>query len=317
MAKFLEFITEAAGQDKTHVMTFMRANPPTIGHERVVNQVKQLATDLGGDHSVILSHTHDGQKNPLTAEQKLRHAQRAFPNTNVSTSSPESPSILHIASNLHKKGVNNLHVVVGQDRLKQFNDLLNKYNGYEGPHGYFNFKNIQVHSAGDRDPDAEGVEGVSGTSQRKHALTGNRENFHLGAPSAMAPEHKDEMMHDIINGTVLTPPKKPKKLKEEAEGATVSGGDMVRGFGDVSGNPAVQDDPLQQYFGVNSLAADKQNGAIMKMMKDSKHNILGFKAFNPSTRDSSLSYYSTDPNGELLLRDKTRNKGKNNNVTKG
>lgn len=316
MAKFLDFIAEAVAKDKTHVMTFMRANPPTIGHERVVNQVKQLATDLGGDHSVILSHTHDGQKNPLTAEQKLRHAQRAFPNTNVSTSSPESPSILHIASNLHKKGVNNLHVVVGQDRLKQFNDLLNKYNGYEGPHGYFNFKNIQLHSAGDRDPDAEGIEGVSGTSQRKHALTGNRENFHIGAPSAMAPEHKDELMNDIINGTVLTPPKKPKKLKEE----TVAAGDMVRGLGDVSGNPAVQDDPMQQYISTNALAKDQQNGALMRMMKDSQSDILGFKAFDPTSfnsRDKSLQYYQSDVNADPLLRDKIRNRGKNNNVTKG
>ena len=102
MAKFSEYLTEAA--DKTHVITFMRANPPTIGHERVINQVKQLATDLGGDHTVVLSHTHDGQKNPLTPEQKLRHAQRAFPNTNIKTSSPQVPNILNIASNLHKKG---------------------------------------------------------------------------------------------------------------------------------------------------------------------------------------------------------------------
>lgn len=316
MAKFLDFIAEAIAKDKTHVMTFMRANPPTIGHERVVNQVKQLATDLGGDHTVILSHSHDGQKNPLTAEQKLRHAKRGFPNTNIITSSPESPTFLHAASNLHKKGVTNLHVVVGQDRVKEFDNLLHKYNGQEGKHGFFNFKNIKVHSAGDRDPDAEGIEGVSGTSQRKHALTGNRENFHLGAPTAMAPEHKDELMNDIVRGTVAPAPK-VKKLKEEAEGAVVSGGDMVRGFGDVSGNPAVQVDPLQQYVGANSLAKDQQNGALMKMMKNSQYNVVGFKEFTPNYRDKSLQYYEKDVNADPLLRDKIRNRGKNNNVTKG
>ena len=74
-----------------------------------------------------------------------------------------------------------------------------------------------------------------------------------------------------------------KKLKEE----TVSGGLMVRGFGDVSGNPAVQEDPLQQYIDTNSLAKDNENGALMKMMKDSKFNLLSFKAFDPKELEKS------------------------------
>lgn len=307
------FLTEA--DNTTHVMTFMRANPPTIGHERVVNHVTDLAKGLDAGHSVILSHSHDGDKNPLTAQQKLRHAKIAFPGANVSTSSPEAPSLMYHASKLYDKGVRNLHLVVGQDRVDQFNKLLNTYNGQEGNHGYYNFDNITVHSAGGRDPDAEGVEGVSGTSQRKHAMLGNFEGFRAGAPSHMSDEQAASLMNDIRSGIV---PKKPraKKLKEE----TVSGGEMVRGFGDVSGNPAVQNDPLQQYFGINALAADKQNGAIMKMMKDSKHDLLGFRAFDPikhNTRDKSLSYYHQDPNAELLLRDKMRNKNKDNNATRG
>lgn len=200
------FLVEA---DKTtHVTTFMRANPPTIGHERVVNHVMQLANNLDAGHSIVLSHSHDGDKNPLTAEQKLRHAQLAFPGTNVSTSSPESPSLLHHVSELHKKGVRNLHLVVGQDRVGQFQDLLNKYNGQEGAHGYFNFDNINVHSAGGRDPDAEGVEGVSGTAQRNHARLNNFEGFRAGAPSRMTDEQAASLMNDIRNAK---PPEKPAK----------------------------------------------------------------------------------------------------------
>jgi hypothetical protein len=307
------FLAEA--DKSTHVLTFMRANPITIGHERVVNHVQQLAKDLDANHSVILSHSHDGDKNPLTAEQKLKHARVAFPGVNVRTSSSQSPSLMHHLSDLHDKGVKNVHLVVGQDRMQQFHDLINKYNGQEGPHGYFNFDNIRVHSAGGRDPDAEGVEGVSGTSQRKHAKGNDFDSFRAGAPSRMNDAQAMALMNDVRNGIV---PKKPKikKLKEE----TVAGGEMVRGFGDVSGNPAIQVDPLQQYFGVNSLAADKQNGAILKMMKDSKHDLLGFKAFDPikhNTRDKSLPYYEADPNGDLLLRDKIKNRGKNNNATRG
>lgn len=194
----------------THVMTFMRANPPTVGHERVVNHVQQLAKDLDSGYSVILSHSHDGDKNPLTAEQKLRHAKIAFPGANVLTSSPEQPSLLYHAADLHKKGVKNLHLVVGQDRIKQFEDLLNKYNGQEGPHGYYNFQNIRVHSAGGRDPDAEGIEGVSGTSQRLHARKNNFENFRHGAPSRMSDEQATALMNDIRNAN---PPEKQEKEK--------------------------------------------------------------------------------------------------------
>jgi hypothetical protein len=294
------FLVEA---DKaTHVMTFMRANPPTIGHERVVNHVMDLAKNLDANHSIVLSHSFDGDKNPLTAEQKLRHAQIAFPGANVTTSSPESPTLLHHASELHKKGVKNLHLVVGQDRVEQFQQLLSRYNGQEGPHGFFNFDNITVHSAGGRDPDAEGVEGVSGTSQRNHARLGNFEGFRAGAPSRMTDEQAASLMNDIRNAKAPEKPKKPakKKLKEDLQ--TVSGGDMVRGMGDVSGNPAVADNPLQQYVDTNALAKDQQNGALMKMMKDSKHDILSFKAFDPNkmSRDKTLQYWDTDENGDPL-----------------
>jgi len=293
-------------------MTFMRANPPTIGHERVVNHVTDLAKGLDAGHSIVLSHSHDGDKNPLTPEQKLRHAKIAFPGANVSTSSPEAPSILYKLAELHKKGVRNLHLVVGQDRVDQFNKLINTYNGQEGGYGYYNFDNITVHSAGGRDPDAEGVEGVSGTGQRQHAMTNNFEGFRAGAPSRMSDDQAMNLMNDIRSGIV---PKKPraKKLKEE----TVAGGEMVRGFGDVSGNPAVDLDPLQQYITTNELAKDKQNGALLKMMRQTQSGLLGFKEFNPMSRSGSLEYFDDDDNHNPLLRDKVRNSGKKNNVTRG
>jgi hypothetical protein len=304
------FLTEA--DNTTHVMTFMRANPPTIGHERVVNHVTDLAKGLDAGHSIVLSHSHDGDKNPLTPEQKLRHAKIAFPGANVSTSSPEAPSILYKLAELHKKGVRNLHLVVGQDRVDQFNKLINTYNGQEGGYGYYNFDNITVHSAGGRDPDAEGVEGVSGTGQRQHAMTNNFEGFRAGAPSRMSDDQAMNLMNDIRSGIV---PKKPraKKLKEE----TVAGGEMVRGFGDVSGNPAVDLDPLQQYITTNELAKDKQNGALLKMMRQTQSGLLGFKEFNPMSRSGSLEYFDDDDNHNPLLRDKVRNSGKKNNVTRG
>lgn len=108
-----------------------------------------------------------------------------------------------------------------------------------------------------------------------------------------------------------------KSFLEFVKEETTSGGDAVRGFGDISGNPAVQDSPLQQYLGTNALASDKNNGALLKLMKDSQTNLVGFKEFNPNTRDKALEYYETDVNADPLLRDKIRNRNKINNVTKG
>lgn len=198
MLKFKNYLIENVSD--THVTTFMRANPPTSGHEKVVKKVMDLADKVGGSHSVILSHSHDQKKNPLSPSQKLKHARRAFPGANISVSSKESPTFLSHAAQLHAQGVKNLHVVVGQDRVNEFKTLLNKYNGVKGTHGGYNFDKIEVHSAGDRDPDAEGTEGVSGTRMREHAKNNDFESFRKGTSSSMKPEHAKEMFIDIQRG---------------------------------------------------------------------------------------------------------------------
>ena len=181
----------------SHVTTFMRANPPTAGHEAVVNKVLDVAKTTGGSHSVVLSHSQDASKNPLSPNDKLKHAKRAFPNANVEVASDDEPTLLHQAVKAHNNGVQNLHVVVGQDRVGQFQKLLSDYNGKQSKHGYYNFKNINVHSAGDRDPDAEGLTGISGTKMRAAAQSGDTATFHSGASSAMSEKHKNDMMKDV------------------------------------------------------------------------------------------------------------------------
>lgn len=278
MNKLTELLYEAMSNRSTHVTTFMRANPPTIGHERVVNQVTDLAKMHDAGHSVVLSHSYDGNKNPLTAEQKLRHAQVAFPGVNVKTSSSDKPTLLHHAADLHSKGVKNLHVVVGQDRVDEFNKLLNTYNGQEGRHGYYNFDKITVHSAGGRDPDAEGIEGVSGTAQRGHAMNNDFENFRVGAPSRMTDAHAMNLMTDVRN-SMMNPPvpeKKPakKKLKEETTTA------VTGGLGFNTGNPAVNQEHLANYTAQNANGDTKNDEFHLHMRKHSKeHNRVGFKSF--------------------------------------
>ena len=200
MRSLLQFIREQLNPEPSHVMTFMRANPPTAGHEKVVQQVLNLAKKNKAGHSVVLSGSHDSSKNPLNPSQKLKHAKRAFPYANVSVASEGAPTILHQASKLHQMGVKHLHVVVGADRVEEFNKLLGNYNGKEGKHGFYNFNSINIHSAGARDPDAEGVEGMSATKMRQAAKAGDRNAFHSGASSAMSGAHKDEMFNDLRKG---------------------------------------------------------------------------------------------------------------------
>ena len=196
--KFREFLQEQ--KEKHAVMAFGRMNPITVGHEKLVNKVKDIADKVGGSAHIVVSHSQDSKKNPLTSAQKVKHAKRAFPGVNVSASSPDAPNFLAQAAKLHKQGVTHLHMVGGQDRVGEFHKLLHKYNGVKGPHGSFNFKKIEVHSAGDRDPDAEGVEGMSASKMREHAAKGNFKKFRSGVPSSMSNQHAKEMYDHVRKG---------------------------------------------------------------------------------------------------------------------
>lgn len=186
-------------KDVHHVLAYGRMNPPTAGHEEVVKQIKDTAKKVGGGHTLILSHSHNTKdgKNPLDPQTKLKHARNAFPGTNIEVADKDKPTVLHHASDLYKKGVTHLHFVGGSDR-KSMADLLKKYNGVKGAHGYYNFKeDPKFHSSGERDEDAEGTAGISGTKLRELAAAGKKQQFHSHLSSQMAPEHKDALYHDL------------------------------------------------------------------------------------------------------------------------
>jgi hypothetical protein len=195
--KFRDFIQEAP--EKHAVMAFGRMSPPTTGHAKLVDKVKEVAAEHNASHHVVLSHTQDSSKNPLSAKTKLKHAKRFFPNTNLSTSDSEHPTFLHHAAKLHQQGVTHLHMVAGSDRVEEYKKKLAQYNGkLKG--ALFNFKKITVHSAGERDPDAEGTEGMSASKMRGHAAKGNFKEFKKGIPSHVPEHHAKELMHDVRKG---------------------------------------------------------------------------------------------------------------------
>jgi len=193
--KFSQFLTEQ--KEKHAVLAFGRMNPITTGHEKLVDAVKSVAKKVGGSPFVVISHSQDPKKNPLSAEQKLQFAKRFFTDVNISASDKSAPNIFAQASKLYKQGYKHLHVVGGSDRVAEYKTIMNKYNGVKGDHGFYEFKTITIHSAGERDPDAEGTTGMSGTKMREAAKNNDFDSFRKGVPSHATPGDAKKMFNAV------------------------------------------------------------------------------------------------------------------------
>lgn len=200
MKTFLQLSEERDHSLKPVVMAFGRMNPPTVGHEKLVNKVKEIADQHSAPHHIILSHSQDSKKNPLAVDQKVEHARNAFPNTNIEAASKSMPTFLHHAKRLSDAGHRHLIMVAGSDRVEEYKRLLNQYNGKPGQH---HFDKIEVKSAGQRDPDAEGTEGMSASKMREHATNNNFGEFRRGLPAAMKDHHAKKLFKDVRNGLGL------------------------------------------------------------------------------------------------------------------
>ena len=206
---------------KHHTLFWGRANPPHAGHEAAYDVVKKTAKKNGGTSSMVLTRSQDPKKNPLTPTQKEEHAKASFPDVNTFVTDKDHPTLMHHLSKLHENGITDLHLVAGSDRIPEYQRLLDQYNGVHGNHGYYNFKKINIHSSGDRDPDAEGVAGISASVMRAHAGAGRQKEFEAGAPSAMKPEQRTKMYNDVREG--MAAGKGKKGLKESMEDCDICG----------------------------------------------------------------------------------------------
>ena len=199
MRSFKE-ISEARGD--TAVFTFGRFNPPTIGHEKLVNAVaKQQSKNSGSKMYVYASQSNDPKKNPLPYAKKIAYMRKMFKkhSKNIITGKPRTA--IEVAVELYNKGHKAIVMVVGSDRVTEFRELLEEYNGVEGKrHGYYGFDNIEVVSAGERDPDAEGVEGMSASKMRAAAEKGDFDSFKTGIPNTMSDDDKKKMYLDVRRG---------------------------------------------------------------------------------------------------------------------
>ena len=210
--------------EKHAVFTFGRFNPPTQeGHGKLIKKVQDIAAAKGADHTIFASQSQDSKKNPLPHGEKIGFMKQMFPGANIHKGGAVK-TVLDAARHLAAKGTTHGTLVVGSDRVDEFHNLLSKYNKHPDapdydPTKHFYIPHLNVVSAGNRDPDAEGAEGMSASKLRAHAVSGNFKAFAAGThPSVAKPMYDSVRAHMGINEQFLSPVEKMSlKIRAGAE----------------------------------------------------------------------------------------------------
>ena len=190
-------------EKKQLTVGFGRFNPPTIGHEKLMNTISKTA-GKGGEYKIYPSRTQDSKKNPLNPSDKVEYMRKAFPDHADSiVDDDKTKTIFDVLKSAYGKGYSTVNVVVGSDRVKEFENLANKYNGQ-----LYNFDKINIVSAGERSSDAKGVEGMSASKLRKAAMDGDYKTFRSGISKALDDKSAKKLFNTVQNSM--------KKTKSEA-----------------------------------------------------------------------------------------------------
>ena len=191
VAKLPEAPPEVEKTKGTLTVAFGRFNPPTTGHEKLLNQVAKSSDE--DDYIIVPSRSQDAKKNPLDADSKVSVMRQMFPkHSEKIVNDPANRTIFDVLKKAHNDGYSGVRVVGGADRQKEFDKLVNNYNGK-----LYQFDKVEVVSAGDRDPDADDVTGMSASKQRKAAAEGDIKSFMKGIPSSMEKKAAEQLYKNI------------------------------------------------------------------------------------------------------------------------
>ena len=182
----------------TLTLAFGRFNPPTIGHEQLMNVARDAAKkDKDGQYLIFPSRTQDKKKNPLDPDTKISYMKRMYPDhaDNI-VNDPETKTIFDVLKMAHNDGYTNVRIIGGSDRVKEFDKLSGNYNGQ-----LYAFDNIEVVSSGDRDPDAKGMEGMSASRMRLAAAESDFKTFREGLPPNIKRSEAKELF-DVLRGSM-------------------------------------------------------------------------------------------------------------------
>ncbi len=196
---------DSGSSDETITVVFGRFNPPTVGHEKLLSAAKKAA--VGGDLKIYPSRTQDPKKNPLDPDMKISFMKKMFPDYSEDIiNDSEMKSIFNVLTVAGEQGYKNVNIVVGSDRQSEFDNLAQKYNG-----DLYNFEMINVISAGVRDADSSGVEGMSASKMRKAVVDNDFAAFRKGTPKQLDDGDTTALFDAVRSGMGV---KKKKEVKE-------------------------------------------------------------------------------------------------------
>ena len=197
---------EKKSEGGTLTLAFGRFNPPTVGHEKLISAAEKASA--GGDLKIYPSRTQDNKKNPLDPDMKVSYMRKMFPKFKEQViNDPEMKSIFDVLVAASEEGYKNINIVVGADRQGEFENLAQKYNGE-----LYNFDLIRTISAGPREEDAKGIEGVSASKQRKAVVDDDYKVFKRGLPKKIKDGDAMALFNAVRQGMKI---KAAAKMKEE------------------------------------------------------------------------------------------------------
>ena len=195
---------KGAADEGTLTVAFGRFNPPTVGHGKLLSAAKKASQ--GGELKIYPSRTQDPKKNPLDPDMKISYMKKMFPDFEENiVNDDEMKSIFNVLTTAGEQGYANVNIIVGSDRQSEFENLATKYNGE-----LYDFENIRVISAGVRDADAEGVEGMSASKMRKAVADDDFESFRKGTPKDLDDGDTRALFDAVRQGMGM------KKMKKES-----------------------------------------------------------------------------------------------------
>jgi len=238
---FSQFLVE---EEKTLYLVWGRMNPPTAGHEKLLDFLKSKAGR--NPFRIYLTQSEDKNKNPIPFVEKVKFARKGFPQyARQIMLDKKLKTIFDAMTSFYNEGFRRITVVAGSDRVTEYDITLNKYNGKKGRHGFYNFEKITVLNAGDRDPESKGVEGVSGTKLRGYAENGNFTQFMQYMPKKLSNADAKKVFNAVRKGLGL---KEEKEFRNHIQLQPVS--DLRESYVD------------GKLFNVGDQVVMKENGEI-------------------------------------------------------
>ena len=188
-----ELLKKDVGRKHPVVFAFGRFNPPTIGHQKLIDKVITIAKRVKGLPVLYVSATQDKKKNPLSAKDKLKYIKMVYKRgIQLNAAGSDSRTFMEILKNRFNKKYTEVYMIAGSDRVAEFNRLIKKYNKVD-----YNFDRVEVISAGERDPDAEGTTGMSASKMREYVMSNNFDEFKKGVMNGMGDKNAMTLFKDL------------------------------------------------------------------------------------------------------------------------